>query len=350
MKIVVLAGGTSTERDVSFVSGSMVYKALKKRGHQVILIDVFYGYNGVDSRDPAAIFRADRDWAEDIREITEEDPDLESIKEQRPDQSDSYFGPNVIEICKSADIAFLALHGGDGENGRIQAAFDLLGIRYTGTGYLSSALAMDKYYTKLLLEEAGIPTPEGQLIHNDTDTDLDEVKPPYLPCVVKPRSGGSSVGVYIPETKKEYKKALKSAFKYENDLLVERFIEGRELTAAVIDGKPYPVVEIAPKSGFYDYRNKYQAGSAVETCPADLTKEETERVQKCAVDVFHALGMEGYARMDFRMDKEGTVYCLEANTLPGLTPTSLVPQEAAALGISFEELCELLIEVSLKKY
>ncbi|MCR5526560.1 MAG: D-alanine--D-alanine ligase [Lachnospiraceae bacterium] len=347
MKIVVLAGGTSTERDVSFVSGSMVYKALKKLGHDVILIDVFYGYSGLDANDVNSLFTVDRDWAADIKAITDADPDIEAIKAQRPCSSDSYFGPHVIEICQAADITFLALHGGDGENGKVQAALDLFGVKYTGTGYISSALAMDKYYTKVMLDAKKLPTPEWKEAEKG-----DEEKPsPFgLPCVIKTEAGGSSVGVYIPKTEEEYKKNLVQAYKYGTDVLIERYIKGREFTCAVIDGKPYPIVEIAPKQGFYDYKNKYQAGSTVETCPAEISAEATEKIQKIAVDVYNALGMESYARMDFMMDENGNAYCLEANTLPGMTPTSLVPQEAAAVGIDFPNLCQLLIDVSMKKY
>ncbi|SFL30791.1 D-alanine-D-alanine ligase [Lachnospiraceae bacterium KH1T2] len=347
MKIVVLAGGTSTERDVSFVSGSKVYNALKQLGHDVILIDVFYGYNGVDANDVNALFTVDRNWAADIKAITETDPDIEAIKAQRPGNSNSYFGPHVIEICQAADIAFLALHGGDGENGKVQAALDLFGVKYTGTGYMSSALAMDKFFTKVLLDAKNIPTPEWKVAEKG-----DEEKPsPFgLPCVIKTGAGGSSVGVYIPKTEEEYRKNLIQAYKYGNEVLIERYIKGREFTCAVIDGKAYPVVEIAPKEGFYDYKNKYQAGSTVETCPAEISAEATANIQETAVNVYKALGMESYARMDFMMDENGNAYCLEANTLPGMTPTSLVPQEAAAVGIDFPHLCQLLIDVSMKKY
>ncbi len=347
MKIVVLAGGTSTERDVSFVTGAQVYKALKKKGHQVILLDAFYGYSGIDANETELLFEVDRDWAADIKEITETDPDIEKIKEQRPDKSNSYFGPHVISICQAADIVFLALHGGDGENGKVQAAFDLLGIRYTGTGYLSSALAMDKFYTKAIMDVRNIPNPKWVIMKKDEASDV----PPFnIPCVVKTRAGGSSVGVYIPKTEEEYRKNLREAFVYNDYVIIEEYIKGREFSVAVIDGRAYPVIEIAPIEGFYDYKNKYQAGSAVETCPAEIPAEKTAEMQQCAVDVYKALEMESYARMDFMMDENGGIYCLEANTLPGMTPTSLVPQEAAAEGMNFEDLCEHLINVSMKKY
>ena len=171
-----------------------------------------------------------------------------------------------------------------------------------------------------------------------------------LPCIVKPCCGGSSVGVAIAHTQEEYEAALTLAFGYEEEVVVEQFIEGREFSAGVIDGKPYPVIEIAPVEGFYDYKNKYTAGSTIETCPAVLSEEKTREMQQYAVRAYEALHLEGYGRMDFMMDGDENLYCLEANTLPGMTPTSLLPQEAAAVGIDFGSLCELLIEVSKKRW
>lgn len=171
-----------------------------------------------------------------------------------------------------------------------------------------------------------------------------------LPCVVKPCCGGSSIGVSIVRTKEEYQKALADAFRWEEEVLIEDYIEGREFSVGVIDFKALPIIEIAPIEGFYDYKNKYKAGSAVETCPADLPQEITEQMQRYAEAVTKALGLDTYSRMDFLLDKENRMYCLEANTLPGMTPTSLLPQEAQAVGMNFEELCEKLIQISLEKY
>ena len=347
MRITVLAGGTSTERDVSFVSGAQVYRALKKKGHDVILLDVFMGYNGEDASDPDKLFKSDRDWAADIKSVTEAAPDIEEIRKLREDKSDSYFGPNVIRICRDSDIVFMALHGGDGENGRVQAALTLFGVKYTGSGYMGSALAMDKYFTKLIFDAKGVPTPEWTAYKTG---DKVSKSPFSYPVVVKTHAGGSSVGVYIVKSHEEFRDSMKKAFSFGNEVIVEKYIKGRELTCCVIDGKAYPIVEIAPKSGFYDYKNKYQAGSTVETCPAKISDELTEKVQQVAVDAYKALGLESYARMDFIAASDNKVYCLEANTLPGMTPTSLVPQEAAAVGMNFEDLCQHLIEVSLKKY
>ncbi|MCR4909000.1 MAG: D-alanine--D-alanine ligase [Lachnospiraceae bacterium] len=345
LKIVVAAGGTSTERDVSLVTGRGIYRALKELGHKVILIDVFYGYHGADASEASRLFEAERDWAEDIKEITEQDPDLEDIRAQRPDPSDVYFGKNVLELCRLADIVFLALHGGDGENGRVQATFDLFGIKYTGTGYLASALAMDKYYSKLVFESRGISSPDFSLVKV---TDFTPVR--NFPCVVKTRSGGSSVGVYIAGNEEEYRESLRHAAAYGDEVLVEDYISGREYSVGVVDGKALPVVEISTSEGFYDYKHKYQDGGAVHTCPAPLSDDKTKEIQDMAEAVYHALEIEAYARMDFMIREDGKIFCLEANTLPGMTPTSLVPHEAEVLGISYGELCEQIIEVSMKKY
>ena len=341
MKIVVLAGGISTERDVSLSSGRGIYTALKSRGHQVIIIDVFLGYD----RPTDGIFDADIDWAGQIANVAETAPDIAKVKASRKDKSNVLFGPNVLEICKMADIVYMGLHGDCGENGKIQATFDLFDIKYTGTDSLSSALAMDKALSKHLFSMYGVSTPGCHLLKGPDDS----FEPEY-PCVVKICNGGSSVGVFMVHNEQEYKTAVKDAFSYEGRVLVEEYIKGREFTDCVIEGEALPVVEIAPKNGFYDYKNKYQAGATVETCPAQISDELTGKIQSQAVKAFNALGIKTYARMDFMVDEEGNTYCLEANTLPGMTQTSLIPQEAAAIGKSYADLCEWIIEISLRKY
>ncbi len=341
MNIVVLAGGISTERDVSLISGKMIYRAVKKNGHKAILLDVFLGYNGsVDG-----IFDRDEDWEAQVKGISETDPDIEAVKALRPDWEKQFFGPNVIALCQAADVVFMALHGENGENGKIQACFDLMGITYTGTDYVSSALCMDKGLSKDMFAQYGVPTPKGIRIKKGQQ---DPGTVPF-PCIVKACCGGSSVGVSIARNSGEYEAAKAESFRYDNEAIVEQYIEGREFSVGVLDGKALPVIEIAPLSGFYDYKNKYQAGSTIETCPADLSPEKTAEMQKYAEMAFRALRLRNYARMDFMMGKAGDIYCLEANTLPGMTPTSLLPQEAAAVGISYEQLCEKLIEVSLRE-
>lgn len=347
MKIVVLAGGISTERDVSLSSGRGIYQALKSKGHQVILLDVFLGLPDV-TQPLEELFEADVDWSSSIRGVSEQAPDIEQVKALRPGYR-SLLGPNVLKLCSLSDIVFLGLHGSNGEDGRIQALFDLMGIRYTGTGHTSSALSMDKNITKQMFKGAGIPTPPSITVKKGESFTLPEAI--GFPCMVKTCCGGSSVGVYRAEDASSLETALKDAFSYEDQVLIERCIIGREFSIAVVEGKALPVIEIAPLVGFYDYKNKYQAGSTIETCPADLPLHISARMQKHAEEACASVGIEGYARVDFMLDeRSGEDYALEVNTLPGMTPTSLMPQEAAALGYSYEDLCEWILEVSMKKY
>ncbi|MBO6298182.1 MAG: D-alanine--D-alanine ligase [Lachnospiraceae bacterium] len=340
MKIVVLAGGTSTEREVSLISGTGIYRALKERGHQVVLLDVYLGYKG----DADDIFADPRDWSEGISAIKEESPDLAAVKALRPDGDRHFFGPNVMKICEQADVVFMALHGANGEDGKIQAVFELNGIPYTGTDYLSSAICMDKGLTKELFMAGGIPTPKGYTIRIG-----EEVRDVKYPAVVKVTNGGSSVGVYFVNNDTELQDALEKAKAYDDEVVIEQYIKGREFTCGLIGGKALPLVEIEPLQGSYDYKNKYQPGMTKETCPANLSEEKTKEIQCIAEKAWKVLRLRSYARMDFMMDEDGTIYCLEANTLPGMTPISLLPQEAAATGMSYPELCEKLIEVSLGK-
>ena len=260
-----------------------------------------------------------------------------------------FFGPKVLELCEAADAVFMALHGSNGEDGKIQAAFALLGIPYTGSSYLGSALAMDKAMAKQIFRENLVPTPAGIVVRKGREILSASQNGVGLPCVVKPACGGSSVGVSIARTEEEYTAALEEGFRYEDVLIVEQFIQGREFSVGVVDGEVYPVIEIAPISGFYDYHNKYAAGSTIETCPAELPEEVTKKMQAAALAAYKALQLDSYGRVDIMMDQDWNVYCLEANTLPGMTPTSLLPQEAAVLGMDFGDLCEKLIEVSLKR-
>jgi D-alanine-D-alanine ligase len=332
------------ERDVSIKSGAMIAKALRENGHKAVLVDAFFGYKG-EYNDPKEIF--DREPDDSIAEIPDEVPDLNKLKEQRTQKNNSRIGDNLMEVCGAADIVFLALHGGDGEDGRLQAAFDIAGVRYTGSGYMGSAIAMNKAAAKDMFIRNGITTPEGKVINvNDSDKSY-----PCLPCVVKPKSSGSSVGTSIAHTPEEFTAALDLGFKYEDDILCERYIKGREIDVGVIKGKALPPIEICPKSGFFDYKNKYQSGMTDEYCPADISEELKEKLMEAAVNVFNALYLEVYARMDFIVEETtGTIYCLEANTLPGMTPASLLPKEAKVAGIDYNTLCETIITESLKRF
>ena len=346
LKIAVLCGGLSPEREVSISSGTGVAAALAARGHRVALADLFLGLPG-PLGDPEERFRSEAVAA--AGQIGTLSPDLAAVRALRPDAGGAIVGPNVPELCRAADIVFLALHGADGENGKVQALLDLYGIRYTGSGCLGSAVAMDKAVSKALFRDAGIPTPEGVVLTRETAS-----RPlPWGagPVVVKPCCGGSSVGTSIVRDPADYPAALELAFGCEARVLVERFIQGRELTVGVVDGRAMPPVEIIPKAGFYDYSNKYQPGATEEVCPAAIGPAATAAIQELAVRVGQALHLEAYYRVDLLWDEAANAFfCLEANTLPGMTPTSLVPMMAAAEGLSYGELCEALIEASLKKY
>ena len=346
---MVLAGGVSTERDVSLSSGKMVFGALKSKGHQVILMDVYLGYGG---ENPETVFERCKVGADFTPGGVESFvtggavPDLSAVKAMREHPETGYFGPGVLAVCAQADVVFLALHGEDGENGKVQAVFALWGIPYTGSGCLGSGVAMDKGLSKELFALHGIPTPKGIVCVKGRTAEV----PFDFPRVVKTLCGGSSVGVYVVRGQEAYEEALEKAFALEEEVLVEEYIPGREFSVGVVGGKALPVIEIVPESGFYDYRNKYMPGAAKEFCPADLPRGDTVRVQELSEKVFAVLRLRSYARIDFLMNGDnGIFYCLEANTLPGMTPTSLLPQEAAAMGVDFAALCEWIIETSMEK-
>ena len=340
MNIVVLCGGTSTEREISIVSGTGVAKALREKGHRAVLLDVFFGNEELDLMDA---FPEAYDVDAAAARIRANDRFMAAAAEN---PSRSFFGPNVRRICRLADVVFLALHGTNGEDGRIQAAFDLERIRYTGAGYISSALAMDKGLTKTMLDIRGIPTPRGSLVRRREGYVSPEDLGLSLPLVAKVACGGSSVGVYICRTIEEYAEALEQCFLLEPEVVVEEYIDGREFSVGVLDGKALPIIEIVPKEGFYDYT----AGATDEYCPADLPLHLTRQMQRLAEEGYLALYIEAYARFDFMMRANGEMFCLEVNTLPGMTPTSLMPQEAAVVGMNYADFCEKIIEVSLERY
>ena len=343
MNIVVLSGGISTERNVSLTTGAKVQNALIANGHHVILADVFMGYK-LNSTVEEEFKNATK--PAQIESVSEAVPDIEAIKKARGINSEVFFGENIIELCTYADIVFMALHGENCENGRIQAAFDLLGIKYTGSGYLGCAVSMHKNLTKQIFKSFGIPTPDGKMVKKGENASFAEFGGKKV--VVKPCCGGSSIGVYIADNEEEFNKALNEAFKFEDEILVEKFVTGREFSVGVLGDKALPAIEIIPKEGFYDYKNKYQADLTVEICPAEITSKQADKMQNAALMAFKALGLSGYARMDFLLDENDDIYCLEANSLPGMTPTSLLPQEAAAVGIGYNELCEEIVRLGLK--
>ena len=344
MKITVLAGGLSHEREVSLSSGSLIAGALVRRGHDVCLADLYTG-KALDgsapafTRDPIPPYKVSRTI-----------PDLEALKISAG-RGERRIGEGITALCEAADAVFVALHGDVGENGQLQAYLDMACIPYTGSGFAGSLLAMDKDLTKQILSRAGVPTAPWVFCDLTRETpaeaaDRIEAELGY-PVVVKPCTGGSSVGVSMADDRSRLIAAMETCAVYEQAVLAERRIMGRELTVSYLGGEVLPAVEIIPLKGFYDYENKYQAGMTDEICPAPLTDAETAALADATRRGFEALRLRGYARFDFILDGDGTPWCLEANTLPGMTPTSLLPQAAAAAGISYDELCERMVMMAV---
>lgn len=348
MKIVVLGGGISTERHVSLVSGTSVCRALRQRGHKAIFVDMFLGLEDYEGSLEAAFDREDGFCGQVAIEKTA--PDLDTVKASRKFKSPGRLGKNVLEICSLADCVFLGLHGADGEDGKIQAALDLLGIPYTGSGPLSSGMAMDKAVAKMVMNSCGVLTPEGRELTYSQENIPALVESLPVPCAVKVVGGGSSIGVELPDTREELRAALENILHYGNRVLVEEKIKGRELTVPVLDGRCLSPIEIVPPEGAtFDYVAKYQSGDegAREICPAPISEEERQLVSKAALKLHNALGLSVYSRTDFILDKDGRAWCLEVNTLPGMTPNSLIPKAAAIEGISYGELCEKIVLLSM---
>ena len=347
MKIVVLAGGLSPERQVSLVSGQGICRALRSLGHRAALVDMFLGLENYAGA-PADIFDAS-DGLCGREVIAAEAPDLAAVRASRRDRSGSLFGPGVLEACALADAVFLGLHGECGEDGRVQAAFDLLGIPYTGSGHLGSGMAMNKAVAKQVMELSGIPTlPWRELVYRREDIPR-LVRELPLPAAVKAINGGSSLGLALPDTREELSAALEEMLTYGGHVVVEQKIRGRDLTVGVLGDRYLPAVEMIPKSGaYFDYVAKYQAGGASELCPAPITDEQWRMMGEQALALHQTLGLTVYSRTDFILDGAGNPWCLEINTLPGMTAASLLPKEAAAAGMCYEDLCEEIVRLSIE--
>ncbi|HRT59309.1 MAG TPA: D-alanine--D-alanine ligase [Candidatus Syntrophosphaera sp.] len=308
-RITVLKGGDSSERKISLLSGTAVAEGLRVKGYEVTELD------------PA-------DFST-LGQLIERMQELET------------------------ELVFLGLHGGSGENGQLQAALDLVGLRYTGSGFQACALTMDKYVSKLMAREEGVPVADWVLLRGDQLGDYNDprdlqgiVDKLGLPLIVKPNDGGSSVGISKVERVEQLREASQHALKYSSSALLERFIPGRELTATVIDGQALPLVEIKPLSGWYDYDNKYNAGRTEYLAPAPIEESVAQLMQTYAVRLWQVFGLRGYARIDFRYDGEKP-YFLEVNTLPGMTTLSLTPMAAKAVGISFVDLVDKIAHLAL---
>ena len=346
MKIVVLSGGFCTERHVGLVSGSGVCRALREKGHQAIFVDMFMGLENYHGK-LEDIFDAPDGLLEKVA-IEETAPDLEAVRAARQDKSPSLLGKDVLKVCAMADVVFLAMHGANGEDGRIQATLDLVGVPYTGSGYLGSAMAMDKAVTKRMMDSLGIRTAPWVDVHYTKDDIPRLTQELMVPCAVKMVNGGSSIGMALPDTREELEKALYDLLPYGGHVVVEKKIKGREIQIAVLGDTYLPAVEIIPNGEYFDYVCKYQKGGAEEICPAPISDEEWRQVGEMALKLHQGLGLAVYSRSDFLLDAEGKAWCLEINTLPGMTPTSLVPQEAAQVGLSYADLCEKIVRDSIE--
>lgn len=331
MNITVLMGGTSSERDVSIASGLRIAHALRSRGHDVISLDTATGI--IDAARERELLAAG---------VQQEPPDLQSLAAMTRQSLSPTLG--TLPEVRQADVVFLALHGGQGEDGTLQALFDLCGVRYTGTGQLGSAVAMDKDVSKRLFRDHGVRTAEWLMAPAGVRQVQDTIG---FPVVVKPSKQGSTVGLTLVREPSGLEPAIAEAFKYDDEVMLEQFISGRELTVGILGHEALPIGEIIPKHELYDYECKYTKGMAVEEFPARLDPVVAQRVQAQAVLAFKALKLRGYARIDFRLDDSGDCFCLEANTLPGMTELSLIPQAAAAAGISFPELCERIVQLAI---
>ena len=331
MKIAVLFGGDSMEREVSAASAAQVVGALRARGHEILAVDAFCGVLSAEAERRLLTGRIER-----------------APPEQRAAGTRGL--PAVVEASaglRDVDLVFMALHGGSGENGTIQSMLDLAGLPYTGSGRLASALAWDKDVAKRLFLRAGVPTPDWLMAPVEAGAVAERIG---YPAIVKPNGQGSTVGLTLVRAAVDLEGAIAAAARFDAEVMVERYVPGRELTVGILDGTPLAVGEIVPAVGpIFDYAAKYQAGGADEIFPADLAPALARRVQELGLKAHEALKLEDYSRIDFRMDAAGGLWCLEANTLPGLSASSLLPRAAAAVGIDFPELCERICKTALAR-
>lgn len=331
MKVAVLFGGTSVERDVSLASGSQVVQALREVGHDVVAVDTALG-----------VLSAEQETSVLNAKIGALPPDTAALDLLATgDLTRLMSAPELANV----DVYFLALHGGAGEGGPLQALLDIAGVVYTGSGHTASAMAMDKDVTKRLLRDAGVPTPDWLMAPAET-ADVEALL--GYPLVVKPSKQGSTVGLTVVKARAQLQPAVDLAYRYDDEVMLERFVPGRELTVPVMDDAALPVGEIIPEHEIFDYECKYQPGMSQEIFPADLTDAVATNVQQLALQAHRALKLGGYSRVDFRLDENGAAWCLELNTLPGLTAQSLVPQSARAAGMTFPEFCDRVCRLALE--
>jgi D-alanine-D-alanine ligase len=332
VKVAVLFGGTSEERDVSIASAAQIIPALRALGFEVTAVDTATGR--LASRDEHALLTAG---------VAPEPPSDSQIAQVRGRAI--ALSPAAFDI-REVDVVFLALHGGAGEDGRIQAMLDLAGMDYTGSNHIASAAAMDKDLSKRLFRSAGVPTADW-LMAPTTVAAVDQAL--GWPVIVKPNKQGSTVGLSVVKEQDQLVAAIERAHSHDTEVMIERFIPGRELTVGILDGKALPVGEIFAPGEVFDYQSKYQRGGAREVFPADLEPRESTQLQDFALRAHQVLKLGAYSRVDFRRDPQGAFWCLEANSLPGMTATSLLPQAARAAGIEFPELLNRICLAAVKK-
>jgi D-alanine-D-alanine ligase len=332
MKIAVLFGGISEERDVSIASAAQIIPALRTLGHEVFAVDTATGR--LPPADEQRLLASG---------VAPNPPSSESIESMRGRAIP--FAPSTFDI-RSAEVVFLALHGGAGEDGRLQAMLDLAGMAYTGSNHIASAAAMDKDFAKRLFRSVNVPTAEWLMAPVqafEVGTTLG------WPVVVKPSKQGSTVGLSVVRQASELIAAIEIARKFDDEVMVEQFIPGREFTVGILDGQALPVGEIIAPGEVFDYQSKYQVGGAREVFPADLSAAESQLVKEYALRAHKVLKLGAYSRIDFRRDGEGEFWCLEANSLPGMTATSLLPQAAIVAGISFPQLLERICKGAIRR-
>ena len=324
MRVTVLTGGTSAERDVAIASAVQVIAALRSGGHDVAVVDTARGY--IPLADEASLLSGSVGTAP---------PSIDELHVL--EQGLLLSGLGNLAVVRNADVLFLALHGGRGEDGTLQTLLEMVGVPYTGSGRLGSAMAMDKDVSKRLFRMAGVPTADWVM----APVDAARVGRDYgWPVVVKPSKQGSTVGLTVVKQAGAYAEAVTLARRYDDEVMIERFVPGRELTVGVLEGRALAVGEIIPRHEIFDYECKYTPGMSQEIFPADLPAPMASECGRLGLLAHHALKLGGYSRVDFRLTPAGELFCLEVNTLPGMTATSLLPQSARAAGIEFPDLCE----------
>jgi D-alanine-D-alanine ligase len=339
MNIALIVGGISFEREVSLTSGRAILKALRENGHNVKVIDPIYGNKEVNEE---VIFK---------NLVSKEYPTIEVMEELLNESRRKVIDCVNSDLFNNVDVAFLGLHGKYGEDGRIQTLLDLRGIKFTGSDVTSSTIAMDKHITKMIFRNNGITTADWIILTKKDTIDIEYILNKIkLPFVVKPNDEGSTVGLTIVKDKSEIGKAIELSFKYTDKIMIEKYVKGKELTVSIVGDFAYPLIEIKPKEGFYDYLHKYTKGMTEYICPAEISESISKKAQEIALKAYHSLGCSVYSRVDFLLNDKDELYCLEVNTLPGMTELSLVPKAVKVKGMGFNELIENILGFSLKKY